>query len=99
MNGPFFQSYLFGPVSLILKLDKICDSIIGDFVASIQDCSILPLFAYVWQSGPWHMLWCKYLLDPRSDSKYRHYQVIELRNKLFGRRLEQAKMAPPTDKL
>lgn len=35
--------------------------------------SILPVIAYHWKNGPWHLLWTKYGLDPRIDSKYRLY--------------------------
>lgn len=65
--------------------------------------------AFHWKNGPWHLLWTKYGVDPRKDSKYRlyavvsincfinrfSYQSIELRNKMFAKELKRGKSATP----
>jgi len=38
---------------------------------SVLILRILPLLAFHWKNGPWHLLWTKYGTDPRKDPKYR----------------------------
>lgn len=51
---------------------------------------ILPVFAFCLVDGPWRNCWLKYGVDPRSDPRYRMYQVVQCRNNLISESLEPA---------
>ncbi|KAL1915198.1 uncharacterized protein VTP21DRAFT_7474 [Calcarisporiella thermophila] len=40
----------------------------------------LPFLAYVFSTGPWRGTWVKFGVDPRTDSRFRIYQTVDLRN-------------------
>ncbi|GAA5804473.1 hypothetical protein HPULCUR_009968 [Helicostylum pulchrum] len=39
----------------------------------------LARYSYTFTNGPWQNCWVKYGIDPRTDPKYRKYQVIDIR--------------------
>jgi hypothetical protein len=41
---------------------------------------ILPYVAYTFLNGPWRNVWIRYDLDPRLNSLFKDYQIIEFRN-------------------
>eukprot|EP01080_Neovahlkampfia_damariscottae_P012188 gene12188-5775_t len=41
--------------------------------------NILPGFGYYMSTGPWRTTWIKYGIDPRSNSQYAKYQIIDFR--------------------
>lgn len=49
---------------------------------------VLPIFAFCFVDGPWRNCWVKYGTDPRSDPRFRLYQVVQCRNNLISESLE-----------
>ncbi len=57
---------------------------------------VLPIFGYCFVDGPWLNCWVRYGIDPRSDSNYRFYQIIQCRNTFLSEGLVEE---PPKEGL
>lgn len=51
----------------------------------------LTLVAYTFVNGPWRNVWVRYGIDPRSSPEFRHFQVLELRNKYSTKKMDRTR--------
>lgn len=63
----------------IRKYDNVHSDIIEVTLELFISCSVLPLIAYNFVSGPYKRLWIKFGYDPRTDPASKLYQCLDFR--------------------